>query len=91
MLVAGIPLSTVLCKLGVKSVSERAAWVHFAGPEDEMPGNNSYATCLDLDTCLDPAHDVLLAYKQNGRWGWLHACCLVARRMASAQFSTLTQ
>jgi hypothetical protein len=68
---AGIPLSAVLQQLGVKSVAQGARWVHFADPDDELRGVSSYATCLDLEHCLNPANDVLLAYKQNGRWGLL--------------------
>ncbi|WIA11609.1 hypothetical protein OEZ85_011714 [Tetradesmus obliquus] len=63
----GVPLAAVLQQLGVKSVQQGARWVHFAGPDDELPGGSSYATCLDLEHCLNPANDVLLAYKQNGR------------------------
>lgn len=65
---AGVHLAAVLQQLGVKSVQQGARWVHFAGPDDELPGGSSYATCLDLEHCLNPANDVLLAYKQNGRW-----------------------
>eukprot|EP00878_Enallax_costatus_P007550 GHUV01007906.1.p1 GENE.GHUV01007906.1~~GHUV01007906.1.p1 ORF type:complete len:671 (+),score=147.74 GHUV01007906.1:203-2215(+) len=61
----GIPLHKVLEKLQVQA---GAHWVWFSGPDGELPGGRAYETCLELERCLNPADDVLLAFKQNDRF-----------------------
>ena len=43
--------------------------IHFTGPPDELPkGDGTYGTSIPFEYGVSPAHDVLLAYKMNGRW-----------------------
>lgn len=48
-----------------------AGYVCFRGPLGELPkgSDGSYGTSLRLQYALDDANDVLVAYKQNDRWG----------------------
>lgn len=65
MLIAGIPLSKLLQKLGVHA---DARWVHFSGPQGELPEGKAYETSLELERCTNPADMVMLAFKQNDRY-----------------------
>lgn len=62
----GVRLSDVLARCGAATPAQGARWVHFGGPEGEFlePGRR-YVTSLELTRCLDPAQDILLAWKQN--------------------------
>lgn len=66
----GARLSDVLRYAETKSPSEGAHYVCFRGPLGELPkgDDGSYGTSMTLSYALDPANDVLIAYKQNGRW-----------------------
>ena len=66
----GVLLRDVLLRAGVdESRASSSLHVHFAGPPGELPkGDGTYGTSIPLAYALNPAHDVLLAYKQNGRW-----------------------
>ncbi len=48
----------------------KAKHICFAGPKGELPKgtDGSYGTSILLSYAMDPANDVLIAYKQNGRW-----------------------
>lgn len=67
----GVRLGDVLELCGVSpermSVDEHV-WLD--GPEDELPAGEKgvYGTSITLVRALDPAYDVILAYKQNGEW-----------------------
>lgn len=49
--------------------SDQAQYVCFRGVKDELPqgSDGSYGTSLTLAKALDPANDILVAYRQNGR------------------------
>jgi nitrate reductase (NAD(P)H) len=70
----GVRLCDVLAAAGVvdrgdASTGHRGRFVRFTGPPGELPnGDGTYGTSISLAKALDPAADVLLAYKQNGRW-----------------------
>jgi nitrate reductase (NAD(P)H) len=65
----GVRLSDVLARCGVKSMAEGARHVWFRGPKGELPkgDDGSYGTSITWVKAMDPASDVILAYKQNGR------------------------
>ena len=44
--------------------------VRFDGPAGELPKGDEgrYGSSITLAYALNPANDVLVAYKQNGRW-----------------------
>jgi len=54
---------------GVQSYRQGAHHVHFNGVEKELPQgtNGSYGTSLIYGTALNPANDILIAYKHNGK------------------------
>ncbi|KUF98977.1 Signal peptidase complex catalytic subunit SEC11C [Phytophthora nicotianae] len=58
----GVPLHVLLTACGVDR--EKAQWVWFEGIED-LP-HDKYGTCIRASTALDPACDVLVAWKANG-------------------------
>ena len=40
--------------------------IHFTGPPDELPkGDGTYGTSIPFEYGVNPAHDVLLAYKMD--------------------------
>ncbi|WIA41019.1 hypothetical protein OEZ86_004657 [Tetradesmus obliquus] len=63
----GVRLGDLLRAAGVK---QGGAYVSFRGPTGELPkgDDGSYGTSLAMHYALDDANDVLIAYKQNGRW-----------------------
>ncbi|EAZ24763.1 hypothetical protein OsJ_08536 [Oryza sativa Japonica Group] len=63
----GVRLRDVLRWCGVMGASAGAANVCFEGAED-LPGGGGckYGTSLRREVAMDPAHDVILAYMQNG-------------------------
>ncbi|KAF8062729.1 hypothetical protein HT031_004059 [Scenedesmus sp. PABB004] len=63
----GVRLGDLLRRAGV---APGAGHVSFRGPTGELPkgDDGSYGTSLTLHYALDDANDVLVAYKQNGRW-----------------------
>eukprot|EP01025_Chloroclados_australasicus_P053972 TRINITY_DN6396_c0_g1_i1.p1 TRINITY_DN6396_c0_g1~~TRINITY_DN6396_c0_g1_i1.p1 ORF type:complete len:468 (-),score=51.80 TRINITY_DN6396_c0_g1_i1:460-1863(-) len=65
----GVPLRDVLIDAGVKPPYIHK-WVCFCGPKGELPAgeDGSYGTSMTLAYAMDPANDVMLAYKQNGRY-----------------------
>lgn len=66
----GARLCDILKYVGVKGPEQGANFVCFRGPKGELPKgeDGSYGTSISLATAMDPACDVMLAYKQNGRW-----------------------
>jgi nitrate reductase (NAD(P)H) len=44
--------------------------VHFTGPKGELPKgeDGSYGTAMTISHAMDPAMDVIVAYKQNGQY-----------------------
>lgn len=66
----GVRLRDLLLKAGVKTPEEGANYVCFRGPKGELPKgpDGSYGTSLTYRKSMDLASDVILAYKQNGRW-----------------------
>jgi nitrate reductase (NAD(P)H) len=68
---AGMRLADLLATAGVDRGDPANARRHvrFTGPPGELPnGDGTYGTSIPLLKALDPAADVLIAYKQNGRW-----------------------
>ncbi|GMH44112.1 hypothetical protein BSKO_12046 [Bryopsis sp. KO-2023] len=66
----GVRLCDVLKHVGVYGPDKGANFVCFRGPKGELPKgeDGSYGTSLSLAHAMDPSNDVMLAYKQNGRW-----------------------
>lgn len=64
----GVRLCDLLNALGIKKVSKEHRFVHFEGPEGELPQGDRgvYGTSIDMGWALDRERDVLLAFKQNG-------------------------
>jgi hypothetical protein len=65
-----VRLSDLLKLCCVKSPKEGARHVAFRGPKKELPQgqDGSYGTSLKWEYAVDPANDVLVAYKHNGRY-----------------------
>eukprot|EP00899_Mesostigma_viride_P005008 jgi/Mesvir1/14508/Mv05207-RA.1 len=63
----GVPLRDLLALCGVTEVTAERQHVCFRGPKQELPKgpDGSYGTSITLGMALDPAADVILAYKQN--------------------------
>ncbi|CAD7697183.1 unnamed protein product [Ostreobium quekettii] len=66
----GVRLCDILKHAGVKSPDQGAHFVCYRGPKGELPKgeDGSYGTSVTLAAAMDPSNDILLAYKQNGRW-----------------------
>ncbi|CAD7704946.1 unnamed protein product [Ostreobium quekettii] len=66
----GVRLCDVLKHAGVRSPDQGAHFVCYRGPKGELPKgeDGSYGTSVSLAAAMDPSNDILLAYKQNGRW-----------------------
>ena len=68
----GVPLRDLLLLAGLDESDPLNATRHlrFCGPAGELPkgGDGRYGSSIALPYALNPAHDVLVAYKQNGRW-----------------------
>mmetsp|Transcript_31111 Transcript_31111/g.69120 ORF Transcript_31111/g.69120 Transcript_31111/m.69120 type:complete len:849 (+) Transcript_31111:85-2631(+) len=66
----GVRLRDILLKAGIKTPDEGANFVSFRGPKGELPkgDDGSYGTSLTYTKAMDLASDVIVAYKQNGRW-----------------------
>jgi len=64
----GVRLCDLLAALGIKRISKQHRFVHFEGPEGELPQGEKgvYGTSIDMGWALDRERDVLLAFKQNG-------------------------
>ena len=54
---------------GIHSYRQGARHVHFNGVEKELPqgANGSYGTSLIYGTAMNPANDILIAFKHNGK------------------------
>lgn len=54
---------------GIHSYKQGARHIHFNGVEKELPqgDNGSYGTSLIYGTAMNPANDILIAYKHNGK------------------------
>nr|ACF22999.1 nitrate reductase [Chlorella vulgaris] len=65
----GVRVCDLLQLCGMKSMAEGALHVCFRGPKGELPkgDDGSYGTSITWCKAMDPASDVILAYKQNGR------------------------
>jgi nitrate reductase (NAD(P)H) len=63
----GVRLSDVLNACGIDRYG-RARYVCLRGPKGELPkgDDGSYGTSISIERAMDPANDVILAYKQNG-------------------------
>jgi len=66
----GIRLCDLLSYVGVSKPSKAHQYVHFEGPDGELPKGEtgSYGTSIAIGWALDKKRDILLAYKQNGEW-----------------------
>ncbi|PNW79324.1 hypothetical protein CHLRE_09g410950v5 [Chlamydomonas reinhardtii] len=66
----GVRLRDLLQHAGIKTPAEGARFVCFRGPKGELPRgeDGSYGTSLTYAKAMDPASDVIIAYKQNHRW-----------------------
>ncbi|GMH44148.1 hypothetical protein BSKO_12082 [Bryopsis sp. KO-2023] len=66
----GVRLCDLLRMAGVKSPQQGAKFVCFAAPKGERAEgeDGSYGTSISVVHAVDPANDVIVAYKQNGRW-----------------------
>eukprot|EP00199_Chlamydomonas_sp_CCMP681_P001486 CAMPEP_0119101232 /NCGR_PEP_ID=MMETSP1180-20130426/336_1 /TAXON_ID=3052 ORGANISM="Chlamydomonas cf sp, Strain CCMP681" /NCGR_SAMPLE_ID=MMETSP1180 /ASSEMBLY_ACC=CAM_ASM_000741 /LENGTH=868 /DNA_ID=CAMNT_0007085319 /DNA_START=39 /DNA_END=2645 /DNA_ORIENTATION=+ len=66
----GVRLRDLLILAGAKGPAEGGSHVCFRGPKGELPkgADGSYGTSLTWAKAMDPASDVIVAYKQNGRW-----------------------
>ncbi|PNH10814.1 Nitrate reductase [NADH] [Tetrabaena socialis] len=66
----GVRLRDVLQLAGIKTPEQGANFVSFRGPKGELPRgeDGSYGTSLTYFKAMDPASDVIIAYKQNHRW-----------------------
>jgi len=68
----GVLLRDVLARAGLSragAADTGRLHVHFQGPPGELPkGDGTYGTSIPFEYAVNPAHDVLLAYKMNGRW-----------------------
>ncbi|GAB5033102.1 nitrate reductase [Nannochloropsis oceanica] len=62
----GVPLHVLLRHCGVDpdALEPGQYWVNFDGPDGELP-KGIYGTSIPLLKALDPAQDVLVAFKQN--------------------------
>ena len=65
----GVRLCDVLAKAGVTSALGRGLHVCFTGPKGELPkgDDGTYGTSVPLEKALDPACDIMVAYRQNGQ------------------------
>ena len=65
----GVRLCDILRHVGAKGPNQGAKYVCFRGPLGELPQgeDGSYGTSMTLSHAMDPANDVILAFKQNGR------------------------
>ncbi|XP_022990801.1 nitrate reductase [NADH]-like [Cucurbita maxima] len=63
----GVPLRDVLNRCGIFSRKNGAVNVCFEGAED-LPGGGGckYGTSIKVEFAMDPARDIILAYRQNG-------------------------
>ena len=63
-------LHTIPCCHSEQTPEEGGNYVCFRGPKGELPkgSDGSYGTSLTYFKAMDPASDVIVAYKQNGRW-----------------------
>lgn len=66
----GAPAKNLVLPLVLQTPEEGAAFVCYRGPKGELPkgDDGSYGTSITLAKAMDPALDVLVAYKQNHRW-----------------------
>jgi nitrate reductase (NAD(P)H) len=64
----GVRLCDILARIGIKHMSEKHQFVHFAGPKGEVPkgSDQTYGTSIPIGWALDRERDVLLAFKHNG-------------------------
>ncbi|KAG7671215.1 hypothetical protein Ndes2437B_g03830 [Nannochloris sp. 'desiccata'] len=64
----GVRLCDVLKACGIDRYG-RARYVCLRGPKGELPkgDDGSYGTSISIERAMDPANDVILAYKQNGK------------------------
>ena len=65
----GVRLVDLLKHCGVHSYRQGARHIHFNGVEKELPQgtNGSYGTSLIYGTAMNPANDILVAFKHNGK------------------------
>lgn len=65
----GVRLCDLLRLAGVQDSDDEERYVCFRGVKNELPqgADGSYGTSLTLAKALDPANDILIAYRQNGR------------------------
>ncbi|KAL4420574.1 hypothetical protein ABPG75_010230 [Micractinium tetrahymenae] len=65
----GVRLCDLLRLVGIRTPAAGAKHVCFRGPKGELPKgeDGSYGTSITWAKAMDPASDVILAYKQNGR------------------------
>ena len=65
----GVRLVDLMKYCGIHSYRQGARHVHFNGVEKELPQgtNGSYGTSLIYGTAMNPANDILIAFKHNGK------------------------
>ena len=66
-------------RLLLQTPAEGARFVCFRGPKGELPRgeDGSYGTSLTYAKAMDPASDVIIAYKQNHRCVRVRMCVCV--------------
>nr|AAT72293.1 nitrate reductase [Dunaliella viridis] len=66
----GVKLCDLLKHVGAKGPKQGGGYhVGFSGPKGELPaGDGTYGTSIPWGKAMNPAEDVLVAYKHNGRW-----------------------
>ena len=49
--------------------TQEAEYVRFRGPKGELPkgADGTYGTSLAMHKCLEDGHDIIVAWKQNGK------------------------
>lgn len=66
----GVRLSDLLKMAGAKGPAQGGKHVCFCGPKGELPkgADGTYGTSVTWAKAMDPSSDIIIAYKQNGRW-----------------------
>lgn len=62
----GVRLRELLLHVGAKGPKDGGKYVCFAGPKGELPkgDDGSYGTSVTWAKAMDPASDIIIAYKQ---------------------------
>ena len=66
----GVKFCDLMKVCGIKTPAQGAKHIAFRGPKGELPQgqDGSYGTSLTYEYLMNPANDVMIAYKCNGRY-----------------------